>query len=336
MAFDQRRRDELEELGYTVFPQVYPQDLVERLRVAIDETALFRPDAVASYEANPFQGIFSIANIGPVGGHIDPAIPELLSWGGARDALHACGINDPRFSSGFSISKPAGAPALFWHRDWHYWESPESQSPFGIQMFLMLYLVDTSPDNGCLRVIPRSHTQRVPLDVHHPGHSRWGEDVETDKALPEAVARGVAEQPGAVDVAVNAGDLVIGDSRLYHAARANASDSRRTCLTMWYVDWEACGPGLRAAYGGRGPHNGEPCGIKVSSAEELAMMEPLHMAYDPAVDGEGEVAVSSRAMGEWGQTAEDRRSITTEDTFYFSEGYAQAKANLAADKAARL
>ena len=54
---------------------------------------------------------------------------------------------------------------------------------------------------------------------------------------------------------------------------------------MWYVDWEACGPGLRAAYGGRGPHNGEPCGIKVSSAEELAMMEPLHMAYDPAVDG---------------------------------------------------
>ena len=98
----------------------------------------------------------------------------------------------------------------------------------------MLYLVDTSPKNGCLRVIPKSHRQRVPLDVHHPGHSHWGEDVETDKALPEAVERGVAEQPGAVDVAVKAGDLVIGDSRLYHAARANASDARRTCLTMWY------------------------------------------------------------------------------------------------------
>ena len=76
MAFDQRRRDELEELGYTVFPQVYPQDLVERLRVAIDETALFRPDAVASYEANPFQGIFSIANIGP----------DVLCMGAARAA----------------------------------------------------------------------------------------------------------------------------------------------------------------------------------------------------------------------------------------------------------
>ena len=336
MAFDQCRRDELEEVGYTVFESVYPLELVERLRVAIDETALLRPDAVASYKANPFQGIFSIANIGPVGGRIDPAIPELLSWGGARDALHACGINDPRFSSGFSISKPAGAPALFWHRDWHHWDSPESQRKLGIQMFLMLYLVDTSPENGCLRVIPKSHTQRIPLDVHHPGHTRWGEDLETDKALPAIVGRAVAEQPGAVDVAVKAGDLVIGDSRLYHAARANASDSRRTCLTMWYVDWESCGPGLRAAYGSRGPHNGEPCGIPVSTAEELAMMEPLHMAYDPAVDGEGEAALSSRAMMGWGMTAEDRRSITTEDTFYFSEAYAQAKENLAADNAARL
>jgi hypothetical protein len=55
MAFDQRRRDELEELGYTVFGSVYPPGLVERLRVAIDETALLRPDALASYEANPFQ-----------------------------------------------------------------------------------------------------------------------------------------------------------------------------------------------------------------------------------------------------------------------------------------
>ena len=133
---------------------------------------------------------------------------------------------------------------------------------------------------------------------------------------------------------VKAGDLIIGDSRLYHAARANASDVRRTCLTMWYVDWESCGPALRRAYGGRGPHNGEPCGIPVSTAEEVAMLEPLHMAYDPAVDGEAEEAVSSsRALGEWGMTAEDRRYITADDAFSYSEAYAQAKANLAADKA---
>ena len=34
-------------------------------------------------EANPFQGIFSISQIGPLGGRVDPVIPELLAWGGA-------------------------------------------------------------------------------------------------------------------------------------------------------------------------------------------------------------------------------------------------------------
>ena len=236
---DPQRRAELEDIGFTVFHSVYSRDLVQRLRVAIDEQALKRPGAVASYEANPFQGIFSISQIGPIGGRIDPVIPELLAWDGARDALNACGVRDPRFSSGFSISKPAGAPALYWHRDWHYWDSPESQRKFGIQMFLMLYLVDTCPENGCLRVIPKSHTQRIPLDWEHPGSTQWGEDQETDQQLPETLARAVAEHPDAVDVPVQAGDLIIGDSRLYHAARANRSNARRTCVTMWSV---AAGP----------------------------------------------------------------------------------------------
>ena len=45
------------------------------------------------------------------------------------------------------------------HRDWSCWleggpADAETVSPFTTQMFLMLYLVDTTPHNGCLRVIP--------------------------------------------------------------------------------------------------------------------------------------------------------------------------------------
>ena len=94
------------------------------------------------------------------------------------------------------------------------------------------------------------------------------------------------------------------------------------------MDWQSCGPGLRQAYGARGPHRGEPCGIPVSTQAEIALLEPLHMAYNPLVDGDGEQAVSSRAMGEWGRTEADSRCITTEDTFYFSDAYGRAKANL--------
>jgi ectoine hydroxylase-related dioxygenase (phytanoyl-CoA dioxygenase family) len=40
-----------------------------------------------------------------------------------------------------------------------------------------------------------------------------------------------------VDVEVKAGDLVLGDARLLHAAHANNSDRRRTLITMWWVVW---------------------------------------------------------------------------------------------------
>ena len=43
------------------------------------------------------------------------------------------------------------------------------------------------------------------------------------------------DQPGEVDVCVKAGDLVIGDSRLLHSARANNTDSRRTVITLWFL-----------------------------------------------------------------------------------------------------
>ena len=37
-----------------------------------------------------------------------------------------------------------------------------------------------------------------------------------------------------MDVAVRAGDLVIGDARMLHATHPNASDGRRTVITLWF------------------------------------------------------------------------------------------------------
>lgn len=40
--------------------------------------------------------------------------------------------------------------------------------------------------------------------------------------------------PG-LDVPMKAGDLLLGDSRMLHGTHPNASDHRRTCVTMWYL-----------------------------------------------------------------------------------------------------
>lgn len=38
-----------------------------------------------------------------------------------------------------------------------------------------------------------------------------------------------------MDAPARTGDLVIGDSRLLHAAHGNKSDQRRTVITLWYI-----------------------------------------------------------------------------------------------------
>ena len=192
--------------------------------------------------------------------------------------------------------------------DWHYWSfAQESGLARGTQLFLMLYLVDTSPANGCLRVLPRSHLGRVELDElvpaetesAHGGRENWGKDLQADPELPQEVQEMVSTWPGAVDVAVKAGDLIIGDSRLYHAAYENKSPDRRTCITMWYLDWDQCTPELRATYTGSRDPAAHPCGIPCATEHERALMKPLVPDYD------GDLSIarqSSRLLGDWGHT----------------------------------
>ena len=97
------------------------------------------------------------------------------------------------------------------------------------QVFLMYYLTDTSRENGCLRVIPGSHTRHNPLhDVLAEPHSEvLGRAESLDRAE-------FGRRPDEVDVPVRAGELVIGDARLLHASHPNGSDRHRTVLTLWY------------------------------------------------------------------------------------------------------
>ena len=160
----------------------------------------------------------------------DATFDALIARADVVSLLERLGFGrDLIFSAGYVISKPAGAPRLFWHQDWLYWNDPISHSSTPHQLFAMYYLVDTTRTNGCLRVIPGSHRQRLPAhDFLLRAHS------------PEALS-GVAashptfgDVPGELDVPVRAGDLLFGDSRLLHAAHANAGAERRTLITLWY------------------------------------------------------------------------------------------------------
>ena len=333
--------------GFVHFPGVYSASLVEELRAAIDVN--LEPDLKDAYTRLPFQG--SSHQLEKV---YDSSIVRLVSEPAAIDALASCGISSPKYRDGYILSKPPNGHALYWHRDWGCWVKggpadeetvptpvdcslcacirpclwlcgcvsmahiycPEQVSPHSTQVFMMLYLVATSPRNGCLRVIPGSHLRRISLDdetttagishlerlegVH--GGRHWADDLATDPSLAEALQQAVAQQAGAVDVPVKAGDLVVGDARLYHAAYANRSTRRRTCITMWWLDWDRCGPAFRAhSSHGPMPVSGPigPCRLPVRSEEERALLAPYHM--DTPVKRSSTVG---RLIGDWGMTPE--------------------------------
>ena len=213
-------RKKLIEEGYCLIPNVLPFELLERVRQA--STRLLDENSAEERKRRGHQGNVVSLN------YQDPVFSELISSPEALGALARLGFNDVRYFGGAVIAKEGGSPPLYWHQDWTYWGEKESADPVPHQVFLMWYLTDTNPVNGCLRVVPTSHNKR--LDVH----DMIGTHEDGIRHQDPETSRGYKPLPGEVDICVTAGDLVVGDARILHAAHANKTDQRRTVITLWY------------------------------------------------------------------------------------------------------
>lgn len=207
--------------GFCIFPSVLPTALLSALRDMV--TRLVAGQNLAQVARFRSQGsMFPVTS--------DPLCAELIALPSALQALADLGFTNPTFSDGWIISKPGHSPRLFWHYDWFAWEDPRSYALPPPQLFLMYYLSDTTPQNGCLRAIPGSHVHHNPIhDLLRAPHSK-----ELSEAHDLAQAIEFATRPDEVDVPMCAGDLLIGDARLLHATHANQSDERRTVITLWF------------------------------------------------------------------------------------------------------
>ena len=214
------QREQLLGDGFCRFPNVLTPHLMEQLRAATDRLL----DAVPQEQAN---AVRSQGSMLPV--TLDPLFAEIVALPAALDALRSLGFAHPTYTDGYVISKPAGGPRLFWHYDWFAWEDPVSYSAEPPQLFAMYYLADTTRENGCLRVLPGSHVRHTALHDHldAPHSARLGAAADIERVE-------FSDWPGEADVCVRAGDLLLGDARLLHAAHDNKTSERRTLITLWY------------------------------------------------------------------------------------------------------
>ena len=223
---NKEKREQLIDQGFCVFRHVLPTEMVTKLNQM--SQWMIDQEEPEHFARNRSQGCIIAYFKFP-----HPTFSQLITYPEALAALAKLGFEDPKVWSGFVISKPAYSPQLYWHQDGVLWDHSISYSKQPQQYFLMYYLVDTNRHNGCLRVIPGSHLKRHVLhDLGREAHQDDGVRRATDLKHP---ALQVAEDE--VDVEVQAGDLVIGDSRLLHSSHANQSGQRRTVLTIWY--WPA-------------------------------------------------------------------------------------------------
>lgn len=207
--------------GFCLIKKVLTPEMISELKSLTDKMIDECPKS--ELEEVRYQGSNIFMQVG------DPTLARLITWPQSFEALANLGFDNPKYWSGYILSKPPGGPALYWHNDWHYGYEPMSTLPEPPLLFLMYYLVDTNRENGCLRVIPKTHLKRIPFqDQLPPAHTE-----ATYKAPPTSPL--FAHHPDEIDIPVCAGDLLIGDARLLHSAHPNVTEKRRTLLTLWYL-----------------------------------------------------------------------------------------------------
>ena len=216
-----QKREQVIRDGYCVIDDILTQDFLDQLHEESERLMEFHEPAPDFKYQGQHVGVHGAEN---------PIIQKLLDWQPSRQALEQLGFGDFESTGGIIIlTKDPGEPALYWHQDWMQWNDPISASPWPQIMFLNYYLSDTTPENGCLKIIPGTHHKRIALhDQLVPAHEQGARFIEEDHPTM------FSDHPDQVDVCVKAGSLVLADARLLHSARRNQTDQRRTLILAWH------------------------------------------------------------------------------------------------------
>lgn len=195
-----------------------PRDRVDTLRAALDDLIArnpgVRPEKLVSahIEGDNGEGVRGSAAFLDLAR--EPEIVDLVSGVIGEDViLWGCHV---------FCKPPVEGYETPWHQDGHYWPIRPLAT-----CTVWVALEPSTRENGCLRVIPRSHATRTL-------HPHLHED-RTDLTLNQRMADGSFDEGDAVDIELDAGEMSLHDVYMVHGARANTSSRRRTGVALRYM-----------------------------------------------------------------------------------------------------
>jgi ectoine hydroxylase-related dioxygenase (phytanoyl-CoA dioxygenase family) len=211
-----------QELGYLVPSLRLPTPLVDSLRDALDrlirDNPGVRPEKLVSAHLSRSG---ARANDEGVRGQAD--FLELAKNPQILDAVEQLIGPDVILWGCHVFCKPAGdGHETPWHQDGHYWPIRPLAT-----CTVWVALEPSTRDNGCLRVIPRSHLART-------SHPHLHEDRQ-DVALQQRLAETAFDAASAVDLQLQPGQMSMHDVYMIHGAQANRSSKRRAGVALRYM-----------------------------------------------------------------------------------------------------
>lgn len=202
------RLDQFERHGFAIFRQVLDPDLIAEASEHVAWLERQYPD-------------LRTENLGHWLVRDDPFWVRLVSDSRLLDIAEKFLGPDLALFASHYICKPAfSGQSVLWHQDAAYW-------PLEPMRVITLWLAvdDSTPENGCLRVVPGSHTGEIyPLEPNE----------ELDNVLGSQAGVAVDESR-AVDLVLGAGDVEVHHPAILHSSKANTSPRRRCGLTIRYI-----------------------------------------------------------------------------------------------------
>lgn len=194
--------------GYVIFRNVIDPDLIAETSGHVAWLQEQHPDVAPE-------------NLGHIYITDDPFWVRLISDDRLLDiASKFVGDDLALFASHYISKPPFAGRAVLWHQDAAYWPL----EPMEV-VTLWLAVDESTPENGCVRVIPGSHKE----SVHGLRNNTEVANVlgsESDVEVDESKA---------ADLVLAPGDVEVHHPNIMHGSNANTSPKRRCGLTIRYI-----------------------------------------------------------------------------------------------------
>lgn len=202
-------RQQYEEQGYVIADRVLDHQLVEEGRRHIDWLLERNPEKRPEHLHHDLM-------------QNDPFWVRLVSDDRLLNIVEEfIGPNIALFASHYIAKRPFDGQAVLWHQDGSYWPL----EPMDV-VTLWLALDQTTPENGCLRVIPQSQTVTL---------QELQERTDVENVLGSGLDPSQVDESKAVDILLSPGDVEIHHPNLIHGSHANTSPNWRRGLTIRYI-----------------------------------------------------------------------------------------------------